>query len=170
MNGLTWPYSFISRHGRLIRMATHLMEEGVGLVVSSHTFFLGSTLLTRPPLVASDMELKNLTTAGLRGAAFAISQCTRFSGAPGVGNCTNSEFQIRNVEIDGLNGDSKSTRVASLQCSAVAPCTNITMANVGLHLTNGTAAADYLCGNVVNPTGFNCTGTPCVGGSATGEC
>ncbi|KAJ5255158.1 hypothetical protein N7505_010309 [Penicillium chrysogenum] len=119
---------------------------------------------------ASDMKLTNLTTKGLRGAAFAISQCTRFSGAPGQGNCTNSEFQIRNVEIDGLSGTSESTRLASLQCSAVAPCTNITIVGSTLHLDNGTAASEYLCGNVANPTGFKCTGAPCVGGSATGEC
>ncbi|KAJ6137981.1 hypothetical protein N7471_004467 [Penicillium samsonianum] len=119
---------------------------------------------------ASGMKLTNLTTTGLRGAAFAISQCTRFSGAPGVGNCTNSEFQIRNVEIDGLSGTSKSTRLASLQCSAVAPCTNITIVDSTLHLDNGTVASEYLCGNVANPMGFSCTGVPCVGGSATGEC
>ncbi|KAJ5746979.1 uncharacterized protein N7511_008675 [Penicillium nucicola] len=119
---------------------------------------------------ASDMKLTNLTTTGLRGAAFAISQCTRFSGAPGQGNCTNSEFQIKNVQINGLSGTSKSTRVASLQCSAVAPCTNIAIRDSTLLLSNGTAAESYLCGNVVNPVGFNCTGSPCVGGSATGEC
>ncbi|KAJ5610736.1 hypothetical protein N7510_007455 [Penicillium lagena] len=119
---------------------------------------------------ASGMKLTNLTSTGLRGAAFAISQCTRFSGAPGEGNCTNSKFQIRNVQIDRLSGTSDSTQLASLQCSAVAPCTNITIADVDLHLNNGTASNEYLCGNVVNPAGFNCTGSPCVGGSATGGC
>jgi hypothetical protein len=128
-----------------------------------------SSLLTHLP-VASEMKLTNLTTTGLRGAAIAISQCTRFSGAPGQGNCTNSEFQIKNLEIDGLSGTSKSTRVASLQCSAVAPCTNISIVNTALHLINGTDVEGYLCGNVANPIGFNCTGAPCVGGSATGEC
>lgn len=116
------------------------------------------------------MKIMNLTTTGLRGAAFAISQCTRFSGAPGEGNCTNSEFQIKNVEIDGLTGTSESTRLASMQCSAVAPCTNITIVDSALHLNNGTVANEYLCGNVRNPVGFSCTGSPCVGGSATGEC
>jgi hypothetical protein len=116
------------------------------------------------------MQLTNLTAKGLRGAAFAISQCTRFSGAPGQGNCTNSEFQIKNVVIDGLSGTSESTRVASLQCSAVEPCTNITIIDTSLQLDNGTLANGYLCGNVVNPVGFECTGAPCVGGSATGEC
>ncbi|KAG7044404.1 exo-rhamnogalacturonase B [Colletotrichum scovillei] len=119
---------------------------------------------------ASDMSFKNLTVQGMRGAAFAISQCTRFRGAPGVGNCTNSQFQIRDITVDSMAGTTKSSRVASLQCSAVAPCTNIGLFDVDLEFANGTAATSYLCGNAVNPQGFNCTGTPCVGGSATGEC
>ncbi|KAJ5357435.1 hypothetical protein N7541_004593 [Penicillium brevicompactum] len=119
---------------------------------------------------ASDLTLRNLTVKGLRGAAFAISQCTRFSGAPGQGNCTNSQFQIKNVAIEGLSGISKSANVASLQCSGVAPCTDINISDTSLHLENGTLAASYLCGNVQDPIGFTCTGTPCVGGSATGEC
>lgn len=116
------------------------------------------------------MEVTNLNATGLRGAAFAVSQCTRFSGAPGVGNCTNSQFQIKNVAIKNLSGTTKSTRVASLQCSAVAPCSNITIADVDLRLANSTLASDYLCGNLINPMGFTCTGDVCVGGSATGEC
>lgn len=122
------------------------------------------------PLVAADMTFQNLTSVGLRGAAVAISQCTRFSGAPGVGNCTNSKFQIRDISIEGLTGTTKSPRVASLQCSAVAPCTNITLTDIGLHFDNGTAAPDYLCGNVEGEGGFECTGVPCIGGSAAGEC
>ncbi|KAI3531931.1 exo-rhamnogalacturonase B [Colletotrichum filicis] len=119
---------------------------------------------------ASDMSFKNLTVQGMRGAAFAISQCTRFRGAPGVGNCTNSQFQIRDITLNGMVGTTKSSRVASLQCSAVAPCTNIGLFDVDLEFANGTAATSYLCGNAVSPQGFNCTGAPCVGGSATGEC
>ncbi|KAK6215737.1 exo-rhamnogalacturonase b [Colletotrichum tabaci] len=119
---------------------------------------------------ASDMSFKNLTVSGMRGAAFSISQCTRFRGAPGVGNCTNSQFQIRDVTVRGMTGTTKSARVASLQCSAVAPCTDIGLFDVDLRFSNGTAAASYLCGNVASPRGFECTGTPCVGGSATGEC
>ncbi|KAI0426546.1 pectin lyase-like protein [Xylaria sp. FL1042] len=119
---------------------------------------------------AADLQLTHLETAGLRGAAVAISQCTRFSGAPGVGNCTNSEFQIRDVTVNGLKGTTKSSRVASLQCSAVAPCTNIDIFHAELTLSNGTLAAEYLCGNVKNQTGWECTGEACVGGSTTGEC
>ncbi|GKT96958.1 exo-rhamnogalacturonase b [Colletotrichum tofieldiae] len=116
------------------------------------------------------MAFNNLTVGGMRGAAFSISQCTRFRGAPGVGNCTNSQFQIRDITVDGLVGTTKSARVASLQCSAIAPCTNIGLFGVDLRFSSGTAAASYLCGNAANPRGFECTGTPCVGGSATGEC
>jgi hypothetical protein len=116
------------------------------------------------------MTVKNLTVSGLRGAAFAISQCTRFSGAPGVGNCTNSGFQIRDITVDGVKGTTTSSRVASFQCSAVEPCTNIGLLDIDLELANGTAATDYLCGNVVSPRGFTCTGPVCVGGSDTGEC
>lgn len=116
------------------------------------------------------MTLTNLNARGLRGAALAISQCTRPKGAPGEGNCTNSEFQIRDLDIRGLVGTTASTRVASLQCSAVKPCTNIGLEGVDLHLANGRAATEYLCGHAEDPKGFVRTGEPCVGGSATGEC
>ncbi|OBT73324.1 hypothetical protein VF21_08395 [Pseudogymnoascus sp. 05NY08] len=179
-NGLGIAMGSIGQYNGQYETIERVTAENIEYINTLHAFYIKTWTADQngyPPNggggglgFASGMTLKNLTTTGLRGAAFAISQCTRFSGAPGVGNCTNSEFQVRNVEIDGLYGDSKSARVASLQCSAVAPCTNITMVNVGLHLTNGTLAAEYLCGNVANPSGFNCTGTPCVGGSATGEC
>ncbi|KAL4957483.1 pectin lyase fold/virulence factor [Aspergillus filifer] len=118
---------------------------------------------------ASNMLFKDLTATDLRGSAVAISQCTRFSGAPGDGNCTNSQFQIRDITVANLSGTTESDRVASLQCSAVAPCTNIGLLGIDLELSNGTAAESYLCGNVERPRGFNCTGGVCEGGSATGE-
>lgn len=119
---------------------------------------------------AENMVMKNLTTKSMRGAAFTISQCTRFSGAPSVGNCTNSQFQVRDVVIDGMKGLTKDGRVASLQCSAVAPCTNISLSDVSLKFSNGTTAPFYLCGNVEDNKGWECTGPACVGGSSTGGC
>ena len=119
---------------------------------------------------AENLRLKNLETKGIRGAAFSISQCTRFRGAPGQGNCTNSQFQLRDISINGLNGTTKSARVASLQCSAIAPCTNIGLYDVDLRFENGTSAESYLCGNVKENKGWDCTGDVCEGGSATGEC
>ncbi|KAG8164419.1 hypothetical protein KVR01_006337 [Diaporthe batatas] len=119
---------------------------------------------------ASNVVAKNIEMEGMRGGAFTISQCTRFSGAPGTGNCTNSQFQVRDLEVRNARGTTKDKRVASFQCSAVAPCTDISLHDIDVRFSNGTAAPDYLCGNVVNPQGFTCTGPPCVGGSATGGC
>ncbi|USW51740.1 Putative glycoside hydrolase, family 28, pectin lyase/virulence factor [Septoria linicola] len=120
---------------------------------------------------AENLHLKDLKVKGARGGLFTISQCTRFSGAPGVGNCTNSQFQVRDVVIDGLRGTTKDRRVVSLQCSAVAPCTDIELRDVDVRFSgNGSVVEGYLCGNVVDNDGFNCTGPACVGGSATGGC
>lgn len=60
--------------------------------------------------------------------------------------------------------------IASLQCSAAAPCTNITITGMDLTLTNGTAASGYNCNALVDPRGFNCSGATCLTGSATGVC
>ncbi|KAF9697730.1 hypothetical protein EKO04_004440 [Ascochyta lentis] len=119
---------------------------------------------------AQDMQMKNLTVKNARGGLFTVSQCTRFSGAPGVGNCTNSQFQVRHVNIHGLKGTTKDRKIVSLQCSAVAPCTDITLSDVDVRFGNGTAVENYLCGNVVRNRGWECTGPVCVGGSATGGC
>ena len=117
------------------------------------------------------MQLRNLTVKNARGGLFTISQCTRFSGAPGVGNCTNSQFQVRDVNIEGLKGTTKDRRVVSLQCSAVAPCTDIALSDVDVRFAgNGSTVPNYLCGNVVGNKGWECTGPVCVGGSSTGGC
>lgn len=154
----------------MTRTGTHQMAAAADSAVSalhlpSHEL---SLMLFIP--VASDVNANNLEMEGMRGGAFTISQCTRFSGAPGTGNCTNSQFQIRNLEVRNVRGTTKNKNVASFQCSAVAPCTDIGLYDIDVRFTNGTAAPGYLCGNVVNPEGFECTGPPCVGGSATGGC
>ncbi|KAK1142454.1 hypothetical protein N8T08_007816 [Aspergillus melleus] len=118
---------------------------------------------------ATDLSCSNLTAHDLRGSAFSISQCTSFSDA--VGNCTSSKFEIGNITVNGISGTTKKNTVASFQCSAVKPCRNIALEGVDLVLaSNGTKAVDYLCGNVIGTTGFNCTGKACEGKSATGEC
>ncbi|KAI2465773.1 galacturan 1,4-alpha-galacturonidase B [Annulohypoxylon bovei var. microspora] len=119
---------------------------------------------------ASDMDFADLLVTGIRGAAVSISQCTRFSGAPGDGNCTNSGFQILDIAVRNMSGTTRSNQIASLQCSAVKPCTDIGLFDIDLKFVNGTSATDYLCGDTESPRGFNCTGEPCVGGSATGGC
>ncbi|KAF7161732.1 hypothetical protein CNMCM5623_007219 [Aspergillus felis] len=87
---------------------------------------------------ASDISASNLQAYNLRGAPFTISQCTTFAGA--AGNCTSSKFQIRNLRIEDITGSSKTDVVASFQCSAVKPCTDIQIQNVNLQLPNGTMA------------------------------
>ncbi|RAH52084.1 exopolygalacturonase B [Aspergillus piperis CBS 112811] len=118
---------------------------------------------------ASDIVATNLKTNNLKGAPFTISQCTTFAGASG--NCTNSKFQIRDLVFTDISGTVDSAEVASFQCSAVAPCEDITIENVSLRIAGNTTLADeYLCGNVEGAVGWNCTGEVCVGSSATGGC
>ena len=59
------------------------------------------------------------------------------------------------------SGTTTSDVVAELQCSGASPCTGIEIVGIDiLDLVNGTAPASYLCGNVTEPIGFNCTGVP----------
>ncbi|KAF3761416.1 family 28 glycoside hydrolase [Cryphonectria parasitica EP155] len=118
----------------------------------------------------SNMNVTSLYASSLRGAAVAISQCTTFSGGGTPANCTNSEVQIHDITVQGLSGTSESDDVASLQCSAVKPCYDIAIEDITLTLAGGTEATEYLCSEVESNTGFNCTGSACVGSSATGEC
>jgi hypothetical protein len=99
-----------------------------------------------------------------------ISQCTRFMGSGGTGNCTSSKFKLSDITVKNITGTTKTTTVASFQCSAVEPCGDIEISGMGLKVANGTLAWKYLCGNVEDTVGFNCTGPACVGGSSTGGC
>lgn len=117
------------------------------------------------------MTFSDLKVHDLQGPAVAISQCTSFSDESG--NCTSSKFQIRDLSFSGISGSSSTDVVASLQCSAVKPCEHIEIDADSLDIAvNGTdvLADEYLCGNVDDPIGFDCTGDVCVGSSATGGC
>lgn len=120
----------------------------------------------------SNMNVTNLSATALRGAAVSISQCTAFSGGGIPPNCTNSEVQIHDITVQNLSGTTTSDDVASLQCSAVKPCYNIALEDTDLTLTTHSSArvTEYLCSEVENTIGFNCTGSACVGSSGTGEC
>lgn len=59
----------------------------------------------------------------------------------------------------------------------MAPCEGISVRNVALEMLPGGGSSssqrnstEYLCGNALGLSGFNCTGRPCVGGTAIGEC
>jgi galacturan 1,4-alpha-galacturonidase len=118
--------------------------------------------------VASDLFFESMHAESLRGPAFAISQCTTFSGA--AGNCSSSEFQLYDITFQSVTGTTTSNDVASFQCSAVKPCESISILDEHLVLTNGSTADAYLCYEVEKPIGWECTGDSCVGGSASGNC
>ncbi|KAH6647143.1 pectin lyase fold/virulence factor [Truncatella angustata] len=119
---------------------------------------------------ARNLSFTNLYGTSFRGGPFTISQCTTFAGA--AGNCTDSKFEIGNFEIANFYGTASALNLTSFQCSAVKPCHDITIRNATLiKASNGaTSPVGYLCDNLVNPIGFNCTGSPCIGKSATGQC
>ena len=90
---------------------------------------------------------------------FAITQCTSYNGASG--GCDSSEFNIRDLRLLNWTGTAASDVVSDIQCSAASPCTGIVIEDVEIiDSVNGTRPANYLCDNVVDPTGFNCTGLP----------
>lgn len=91
-------------------------------------------------------------------------------GSGGTGNCTSSPFKISDISLQNITGTTKSTSVASFQCSAVAPCERIEIIGVDLVLANGTEPTKYLCDNAKEEIGWKCNGQACVGGSATGGC
>ncbi|KAG4431378.1 hypothetical protein IFR05_013138 [Cadophora sp. M221] len=119
---------------------------------------------------AKNLTFTNLHSTGMRAIPITISQCTRFMGSGGVGNCTSSLFKISDVSVKNITGTTKSTAVASFQCSALAPCERIEIKGVDLALANGTAPWRYLCDNVKEEIGWTCNGKPCIGGSAVGGC
>jgi galacturan 1,4-alpha-galacturonidase len=121
-------------------------------------------------IVAADLLFEDMQATNLRSAPFTISQCTTYSGTEG--NCTSSKFEIYDISFKSIQGTTEGTTdVASFQCSAVKPCTNLVITDVDLVVaSNGTNVNQYLCGNVENPEGWNCTGNVCVGSSATGGC
>jgi galacturan 1,4-alpha-galacturonidase len=74
--------------------------------------------------------LENFSVSGLRGTPFAISQCTTFSGV--AGDCNSSLFEIEDFVFRDVAGTINANPIASLQCSADAPCTNIALLTFNL--------------------------------------
>lgn len=94
-----------------------------------------------------------------------ISQCTSFDGQ--TGDCDSSTFRLSNITWTNITGSVANNLLASLQCSAAAPCTNITIAGVDGLAFNATVNATT---GTVDPPGVECTnlqvgagGLPCNG-------
>ncbi|KAL1857444.1 hypothetical protein Daus18300_010417 [Diaporthe australafricana] len=101
----------------------------------------------------SDFRLKD--SSGI----FAITQCTSYNSASG--GCDTSEFNIRDLRLLNWAGTAASDVVSDIQCSAASPCTGIVLDGIDIiDSVNNTRPANYLCDNVVDPKGFNCTGLP----------
>ncbi|KFX95946.1 hypothetical protein V490_03582 [Pseudogymnoascus sp. VKM F-3557] len=120
---------------------------------------------------AKDLHFSDIHLESGRGTPFTISQCTTFKGGGGPGNCTSSKFEISHINVNSVRGTTQDSKVSSFQCSAVKPCHDIKITDEHLVLkSNGTKATSYLCSNVFNTRGFNCTGPACEGASGTGGC
>lgn len=88
--------------------------------------------------------------------AFYITQCNSYSGF--TGKCDTSEFQISDLSIRTMGGTLKTDVVASMQCSGEVPCTGISIRDLLFKVNDDAVANQYLCSNVVEPDGFECTG------------
>lgn len=118
---------------------------------------------------AANIHTTNVTLYNVTAAPFSITQCISYNGASG--NCTDSEFNFRNLSFSNVKGTVVGNTVGSFQCSGVQPCDNIAAFNIDLNNSaNGTVAAGYLCGNVEDTRGFNCTGPACDQASGSTGC
>jgi len=104
---------------------------------------------------AKNIVFRDFVANNTRYAIAQITQCTSYVGA--TGGCDTSKFQISNITWGPGVGNTVTGYLAELQCSAAAPCPNITLVD-GLNSveTNGTERL-VTCSNVVDPT-FECTG------------
>ncbi|KAA8570045.1 hypothetical protein EYC84_002382 [Monilinia fructicola] len=128
---------------------------GLGREYLSLVSMKDSGISSDDAIVARNITFEDFSFHSLRGPPFSITQCTTFSGT--AGNCSSSAFQLSDLKMYNISG-SMTNPTASYQCSAVAPCSNITMENINVKDANGTAGAGYRCTNVVETTGFTCTG------------
>lgn len=86
-----------------------------------------------------------------------ITQCTSYNCIEG--GCDTSSFHIDDMRWGNTTGTTMNNLVLSLQCSGEAPCTNINIFNNDLTVQkNGSVPKEFLCSNVDDPKGFNCTG------------
>jgi hypothetical protein len=84
-----------------------------------------------------------------------ITQCTSFSGV--TGNCNTSTMAISNLDWGNMVGTAVSgvTRLATLGCSAAAPCENITVSDMDV-TAGGKKITRISCTAVQGSTGFGC--------------
>jgi len=105
---------------------------------------------------ASNITFRNFTLQNVTQNVAMITQCTSFEGA--TGDCDTSLFQLSNITWGpGITGTIQTDTLATLQCSGDAPCPGISI--LGLDEVTSIGGSEVKCSNVVNPIGFNCTGS-----------
>ncbi|KAI0483345.1 pectin lyase fold/virulence factor [Xylariaceae sp. FL0804] len=77
-------------------------------------------------------------------------------------NLTFADFRLRDASGVFAVTQCTSDVVADLQCSAASPCVGVVIEDMAgiVDTASGTRPSQYLCGSVVDPTVFNCTGPP----------
>lgn len=88
-----------------------------------------------------------------------ISQCTSYNGQ--AGDCDTSSFQISDVTWSNISGTVSNNLLATLQCSAAAPCTDIVIEGAdGLVFNSTEPAPSVECSNVeLGPGSTACNGS-----------
>ncbi|KAJ4293230.1 hypothetical protein N0V90_008512 [Kalmusia sp. IMI 367209] len=105
---------------------------------------------------ARNISFTNFTLQNV-GTPWYITQCTSYNGVQG--GCDTSLFHVDGMHWGNTTGTTRNNLVLSLQCSGAAPCTNIDIFDNDLTVqSNGTKPTSFLCSNVEDPKGFNCTG------------
>ncbi|WPG97367.1 pectin lyase-like protein [Acrodontium crateriforme] len=102
-----------------------------------------------------NFELRNSSVG------FGIAQCTNYlrSRPKDDSICDTSFYQVSDIRFINATGTITSPNVATLQCSANAPCSGIDFSNNNVSPVGAAAqsATGYLCSNVKDPIGFQCT-------------
>ncbi|KAF2167153.1 glycoside hydrolase family 28 protein [Zasmidium cellare ATCC 36951] len=88
-------------------------------------------------------------------SVFQLSSCYGYFGSSPA--CETSEFQVSNLQIRNVTGSLSTDAVVSLQCSGAAPCQDVDIEDVNVTVPDG-ETPQYLCDNVDDPDGFECTG------------
>lgn len=97
----------------------------------------------------SDVKVDNVTQAVY------VNKCY-YKVADQANYCDTSTLKFENMSFSNISGLVRSNYGISLNCSAKAPCQNMTFSNLNLEVANGTASKVY-CDNVESVTGVTCS-------------
>ena len=105
----------------------------------------------------SNVSFSDLTTANTSQAIY-VNKCY-YKVADQANYCDTSTLEFQNLHFAGVRGTVNKEVAIALNCSAAAPCENISFTDV--HLVNEAtrASANVTCVNAVNVTGVQCNST-----------